>query len=60
MSDATLAPIGLIVVPIIAAALSLAAGLVRDRSGWMVALAALLVEAVLMIWLVDAVYRGPG
>ncbi|MFC7210766.1 proton-conducting transporter membrane subunit [Natronoarchaeum sp. GCM10025321] len=60
MSDATLAPIGLIVVPIIAAALSLAAGLVRARSGWMVALAALLVEAVLMIWLVDSVYRGSG
>ena len=60
MSDATLAPVGLIVVPIVAAALSLAVGLVRDRSGWTVALVALLAEAALMVWLVHAVYRGPG
>ncbi|WP_256390633.1 proton-conducting transporter transmembrane domain-containing protein [Natronoarchaeum rubrum] len=60
MSDVSLAPVGLIVLPLIAAAIALAAGVVRERTGWAIAVATLLAEGGLAAWLANAVYGGQG
>jgi multicomponent Na+:H+ antiporter subunit D len=60
MSDVTLAPVGLIVLPLMAAAVTLAAGVVRERTGWALAVATLLGEAGIAAWLASAVYGGRG
>jgi len=53
-------PALLIVLPIIAATLPLAVGLLRDRVGWAVAALVLTVEAALALWLATAVYGDSG
>ncbi|SNZ02623.1 multisubunit sodium/proton antiporter, MrpD subunit [Natronoarchaeum philippinense] len=60
MTDASIAVVGLIVLPLVAAAVALLAGVVRDRTGWAIAVASLLGEAALVAWLATAVYGGQG
>ena len=54
----SLLPALLIVAPILGATVSLALGVVRERTGWTVAALVLAVEAALASWLAYAVYYG--
>ncbi|AGN00093.1 monovalent cation/H+ antiporter subunit D [Salinarchaeum sp. Harcht-Bsk1] len=60
MSDVTLAPVLLIALPIVAAALTLVVGLRWPTAGWSMALLAMLGEAGLAAWLANAVYGEQG
>jgi len=59
-ADPTLAPAVLVVLPIVAAAVVLAAGLLDRQSGWLLTLLALVGEAGIAAWLVAAVYGPEG
>lgn len=58
MSNVDLVPGLLIAFPILTAALPLLVGLVRENSGWPIALAVIGIEGGLAVWLAGAVYRG--
>ncbi|GAB3683251.1 monovalent cation/H+ antiporter subunit D family protein [Salinarchaeum chitinilyticum] len=60
MTDPTIAPVLLIALPIVAAAIVLLAGLRWSRAGWPIALVALLAEAGLAAWLASAVFGDTG
>jgi len=60
MTDATLAPVLLIVLPIVGAAAVLVAGLRWSRAGWPIAAVTLAGEAGLAVWLADAVFGSEG
>jgi len=60
MIDPTVAPALLVAVPIVAAALVLAAGLWSSRAGWPIAALTLAVEAGLAAWLADSVFGTDG
>ena len=60
MSDVTLAPVLLIALPIVAAALTLVVGLRWPSAGWPMALLTMLGEVGLAAWLANAVYGERG
>ncbi|WP_248515549.1 proton-conducting transporter transmembrane domain-containing protein [Salinarchaeum laminariae] len=60
MTDPTVAPVLLIALPIVAAAVVLLAGLRWPRSGWPISLVALVLEGGLAAWLASAVFGDSG